>query len=258
MSADISTPQIIKHFYTDSNLPESYDEPKLLEDMKRLRNYHPIKSEIKEKDNFMEYLVREWFSQKIKQHYEELSPEILTVQREIRVKPEFVNGRSRYEERKRFSFDIPMFLSAPLEGKGWESEIEREIDERDYRFNLKSRMPKIPLEIRKNGREAIALTYRTYAEAVTTDVLNDVIEENPKYAPAFDGGELVVLWKARPQDIHVEARVIDNDPALVLNYDERHYLVDMWDEPDEEPFKSTLELFKKSNLEKLPRVENHL
>lgn len=257
ISSDISTPQIIEKFYSGSSLPNSYDEPQLLEDLQRMRSYRPIKSEVDQKNNFTKYLVGEWFSQKIRQKYEELSPEIFDLKREIRLKPKFVSGGSRYEERRRFSFDIPMFLSAPLESNGWKKEIEKDFESDTYKFKLDSIMPKIPLEIRKSGRGAKALTYKTYAEALTTDVLSDVIAENPDYAPNPKDAELLVLWKARPQDIHIEARVIDNDPALVLNYD-RYYLVDMWEEPDEEPFKSTLELFKKSNLEKLPKTENHL
>jgi hypothetical protein len=104
--------------------------------------------------------------------------------------------------------------------------------------------------VRDAGRKALGLAYRTYADAISTEVISDIVSENPDYAPKPESASLTVLWKPKPAEINMEVKVIEKDPALVLKYG-KPYLVTTWDEPDEEPFMSILNACRVTNVDRL-------
>jgi hypothetical protein len=256
---ETSTLEVIKKF-SIPNEYTLYDESKLLDSLRNVISYLPLKSEKQKKDETVRYLVREWFSQKIGEKYEELSPEIFELEREIEIpKEHFIDsdGYKEYNGDGTTKVKIPMFLEAELDKDiGWKSE-QYERGYRTYKLSLFSRIPIVPADMRKSGKEALALAYNIYADALTTDIISDVMFEHPDYAPHPENAKLVVLWKPKPSEIHVESEVIDRDPALVLKYD-NPYLVTTWAEPDEEPFMSFIDFFKRSNVDKLVDVNENV
>jgi len=156
--------------------------------------------------------------------------------------------------------EIPNFFEAELDKEdGWRGSFEAssEYGNREYKLSLFSRIPIVPPDIKKTGKEALSLVYNTYADSLTTDILSDVMFENPDYAPKPDDAKLLVLWKPKPSEIHITAEVIDKDPALILKYS-NPYLVTTWTEPEEEPFMSFIDFFKKRNLDLFADVEKQM
>jgi len=228
----------------------TYTESSLVESLRGLRSYTPLPSERKEKNSHIERIAREWFSQRMRKKYDELSPEIFKLKREIEISKKHFkdrDNRTGYSSEEQ-NIKIPLLLQAELDREeGWKGEYEYH-SSGTYKLTLFSRIPRVPFDIRKAGREAVVFAYKTYADALNTEVLGDVISTHPDYAPHPKNAKLVVLWKPKPSDIHVKTTRLDNDPALVLKWD-NPYLVSMWKEPNEEPFMHLISACKMPNLE---------
>jgi len=230
-----------------------YEESSLIKSLEGLRSYTPLPSEREEKNAYIERIVRQWFSQRMRSKYDELSPEIFELERRVGIgKKHFKDseGNSGYSNEK-YTLDIPMLLQAELDREeGWATELKYNGSSyRDtYKFTLFSRIPKVPFNVRRTGRDALVFAYRTFADALNTEILGDVITEHPTYAPHPDNAKLVVLWKPKPSEIHIKAEIIDSDPALVLNWD-KPYLVSTWREPNEEPFMHFISTGRVPNLD---------
>jgi len=228
-----------------------YEESSLIESLRELRGYTPLPSEAKEKDAYIEQIARQWFSQRMRKKYDELSPEIFELERDLEISSKYFKDRDGHtgcSDEKR-NIKIPLLLQAELDKEeGWKKECEY-YSSSTYKLSLFSRIPKVPFDVRKAGREALVLAYRTFSDALATEILGDVITENPDYAPHPDNAKLVVLWKPKPSDIHIEAKLIDNDPALILKWD-KPYLVSTWKEPNEEPFMHLISACRMPNLDK--------
>jgi hypothetical protein len=241
------TSEFLKDFSIKSR---TYTESSLIESLRALRSYIPLPSEVKEKNTYVERIVREWFSQRVRKKYDELSPEIFNLKREIEVNAKYFKDDSEYScsELEKVRLEIPMLVQAELnKDEGWKDKRNYPGKYR-YELSLFSRIPKVPSNIREAARESIGFAYRTYGDALATDVLSEVINENPEYAPHPKDAKLLVLWKPKPSDIHIEVRRLDNDPALVLNWN-KPYLVSTWKEPDEEPFMDLVSACRVPNLE---------
>jgi len=226
-----------------------YSEPFLIESLEKLRDYNPLPYEEKRIDELTRFFVDRWFSQRMRKRYAELSPEIFELRRKMEIDTtnlKAITRRGDYVEMEgSFTCEIPVLVEAELEDEfGWKGEFTYE-DWRNntYEFYLSSRMPKVPSEVRKAGKEAVAYSYETYADAIRTDVLSNIIEDNPEYAPHPENSKLIVLWKPRPSDIHIEAKLVDKDPVLLLRYG-KPYLVSAWREPNEEPIMHILSACK--------------
>lgn len=231
---------------------KSFEESLLVESLEKLMSYNPLPSEKDSRNQVTEQLVRKWFSQKMRQKYDELSNELYELKREIEIKEMYFknkdgNKKGSYEN---VEVEIPMLLKAELnKEEGWQKELEvGDYHYDSYRLTLFSRIPRVPLEVRKAGRDALSYAFKAYGEAIGNRVLGEVILQNPSYAPHPKDASLYVLWKPKPSDIHVEAKLIEKDPALVLKYG-KSYLVSTWKEPDEEPFMDLISACRLSGLE---------
>lgn len=241
-----SVGQIVKDL---SISPSAYSQSSLIDSLKQLREYRPLPYEVEKIKNLEEFFVDTWFSQRMRKKYDQLSAELFHLKREVEIDTKELDIRNSDGERENIGIirqEIPSVVYTRLENKGWAKEFEHEGRNRyvKYKFRLFSQMPNVPLDVRKAGREAVAYCYETYADALKTDVLYDLIRERPDCAPHPKDSKLFVLWKPRPSDIHVEAEmVVDKDPALTLEFG-KDYLVSTWTEPNEEPFMNILSVCK--------------
>jgi len=234
----IPTSEIVRNFFIEPKIQRTHDESKLLNAIKQIEGSRYLPSERETKKKVIKYAVGQWFSQKMREKYQELSPEIFELEREVEITPEEYNNKT-------FVLRIPMFAEAEL---GKETGWKRKFRISDYNVTLFSKMPYIPLEVRQARKEAQTLAYKTYANALDNNLLNEIIFENPEYAPNPADSKLLVLWKPKPSEIHAKAQRIDNDPVLVLRYG-KPYLVSTWKEPNEEPFMDIISACKIPNLE---------
>jgi hypothetical protein len=228
------TMEIFQEFY----IKPRNEEFSFVESLRKLKEYSPLPSEKERKERAIIYVVRQWFSQKIREKYNELVPELFELKQEIALNEKQIEKHIgfSYNREKLGKAKIPVFARAELDkDKGWVHVQEHRTENNSYQIYLSSEMPRIPLEIRKAGRDALALAYKTYGDALVTEVLSDIITENPSYAPKPEDAKLIVLWKPKPEEIHLEVKAVDRDPALIMQYN-RLYLVSTWREPDEEPF----------------------
>ena len=216
--------------------------------LREVTNYMPLPYENLTGEKIKEKIVKEWFAQKIRKRYDELSPEIFDLKFTLRK----IDGRDYAD------IEIPLFARANmLKDKEWRlrKRVSYRYDYDDYTMTVTSKMPNIPLDVRKAGREALAHAYKAYGEAINTETLGDIVLADTNYVPKPENAELVVLWKPRPEDLDVKIEVVDKDPALVLNYD-RPYLVKTWDEPNEEPFMNLIAAAKLPNLDDFTKEMN--
>jgi len=248
------TREIIGNFFVEPKIQRTYDESRLLDAIKEIEKSRYLPSERQTKSKVINYAVGQWFSQRIRENYQELSPEIFELEREVKITPDkFIDYRGKeieVDDEKTFVLQIPMFAQAELGIETrWKKEFTINNGNRDnYKITLSSKMPHIPSEVRQARKEALTLTYKTYADALNNSLLSEIIFENPEYVPNPANSKLIVLWKPKPSEIHARAERIDNDPALVLNYG-RPYLVSTWREPNEEPFMNLISACKLPNLE---------
>ena len=222
-----------------------YDEKMILDSLEQMYRYIPLKSEVFKKQEVMRSLIQEWFGRKIGHHYERLSKKIFDLERKVKV--DIKNCETVDEKNYQAPYystlteiSVPVFSSALFDGDYWEKAYEATVGPSRYKFKVSARVPKIPAEIREEGRRALVLPHRIYADAMETPLLGDLLLENPAYAPHPESASVLVFWKAKSQDLKLTSvERVDKDPLLVLNWD-NPYLVAKWLEPDEEPFEHLL------------------
>lgn len=241
---------IIRGYTVSPSLIKKYDETSLISAVKKIQESRLLPSEVETKNNALRYATNAWFFQRMRERYEELSPEIFTLERELTYCPEEVlNEKGKRESYNgQFQIKIPMLLSAEMgKDSGWKKEFSTRNNYDKLSFSIFSRMPPVPQDVRQAGKEAMAYVHEIFGEALTTEELGDVIVSNPEYVPNPSDSKLLVLWKPRPLEIQIETKIVDRDPALVLKC-EKPYLVKTWSIPEEEPFMNIVNACKIPNL----------
>jgi len=250
-----STSEIIKEYLIE---PIGDGESFLIEKLGRIVNYKPISSEALKKDKAIRHVVDEWFSQRIEKKYKRFSSEIFKLQREIEVNEKHFSGFSGHPRYfgKKVKIKIPMLSEARLYTQTeWKAEFldnngklkgsftyndDAKFDD-IYRPTLFSRVPNLPLEVRKTGRGALAFVYGIYVDAFNTDVISDVLMGSPGYVPYPQYNyvplkpELSVIWKPKPSGIGSKSKCLDDDSVLALKHSYKYCLVTAWKEAYEEP-----------------------
>jgi len=258
LTMETPMPEIIKGFSINR---KKIEENLLIESIRKLNGYVPLPSESEKKEKSMRYLVREWFSQKMEENYKEVSSGVLAMESEIEIDLNKFDNYTDSESKIRtpvpseVKIKIPLLARAELGyHKGWEHNY-RHMGEagskyNEYKIKISSPMPKVPQKMREAGKEALARVYEIYGEALRTETLGDIILANEEYAPNPKYAKLLVVWKPRADDLHIEVEKIDKDPALILDW-HRTYLVGLWEEPNEDPFWDDLPMNprKSSNLD---------
>jgi hypothetical protein len=251
---DFSRPvsEIVHSYAVDSRAKAPHDEKSMIDAIKSIQESRLLPSEVEKRNTAFRYAANEWFSQRMRNKYQELLPELFDVEREVSCKPEKVLDRhgepTSYSGE--FRLKIPVLLSAEMgKDQGWKKEVSvgNGYSSNEYNVTLFSRMPFVPADVREAGKQAVAFAYKTFAEALTTEEIGDIITSNPEYMPNPSSSKLMVMWKPKPSEIHVQATVVERDPALVLKC-EKPYLVKTWSVPEEEPFMSIINACKKPNL----------
>ena len=226
----------------------------IIESLGNLYGYIPLKSETGRKEIMIRKLIDEWFTYKVGSVYEELSSDVLTMKTEVEIdlnKAEIVGDKPYGNKNITAKCEIPVFLRGVLDKHTRWEETYTHREEKEHRsdsiyeFKISSKIPQVPFSIRKDGAKAIAFAYAIYSEAIETEVLGDIILQNPDYAPYPGEASAVVLWKARPEDLQIEVKKEElyKDPVLILNWN-KPYLVSTWIEPNEDPFLDLLPFFK--------------
>jgi hypothetical protein len=248
-------PQILEQMKVGGKL-EFYErgeinDKDIIDSLKALQSYIPLESEVRRKRTTTWELIDEWFAYKVGSVYEELSSDIFKMETKVDIDLEKANIKTEkgYKPHKSVITEckVPVFLNAKLDSNTkWEKEYSYEDKYNKYTYAISSRMPQIPSSVRKDGAKALALAYSVYSEALETEVLGDIILQNPDYATHPARAEQLVLWKARPEDLQIEVKKeeLDKDPVLILNWN-RPYLVSTWIEPNEDPLLDLLPFFKK-------------
>jgi hypothetical protein len=252
--------EALEGFSIKSNPHIKYDESMLVDSLDRILRYVPRPHEREKREEMIAYTIDEWFTEKMRKKYEELSPELFKLERKIYVSSNLFERRDgdKFKGRKKILVEIPMFLEANIEqDRGWEKVFEEQMGSYTYRYGLNCERPKIPTEVKKIGMEAVSMAYQTYADSLETDVIKEVVEGYPEHVTHPRETTLSVLWKPKPSDLQIKVERIDKDPALLLRYN-RPYLVTTWIEPNEEPFMSFIDFYKRSNLDKYIKPEENL
>lgn len=245
-------PEILENLSREPKIKKIYDESKLLDAIEMVEKRRYMPSEKQKKEYYIKYFVGEWISQKIREEYQELHPDIFEITRNVTIKPEKIYRADGYREEKKeendetFDVEIPILAVAGIEKEYWSKKVE--VDDR-IRIYLSSEKPRIPFNIMQKRKEALKLVYRTYAEALENEVIGEIIFENPEYAPKPSDSKLLVLWKPKPSEIDARAEIIDNDPALVLKYG-KPYLVSTWKDSNEESIVDIVNACRITHLER--------
>lgn len=240
--------EILKGFSTQN---PKYSENEIIDSIEKLLLYTPLPSERGKKEKVIKHLVEEWFSKKMRKKYEELSPEIFQLKTKIEIEGKHFKNDYYSLKNETVSLEIPALLHAEInKDREWEKKFKYKREYDEYEFTLSSEMPRIPLDVKKAGKEALAYAYKTFGDALTTEVLDDVIIQNPEDAPHPEDAKLLVAWKPKPSELKIKIQKINRDPALILNYG-RPYLVGMWMEPEKESFMELISIFQNYSTEEI-------
>ena len=247
MSTDVvkTTQTYVKELTIDCTV--LLHEDKILKALRKIWEYDARSCEEDKARSTMEDLVCAWFSNRIKQKYQEISPKIFDLQREIVVdlSKYYVKGAGSDNPSEKINLNIPVFCVS--EGRRWEHKhsFERPRKDSSYRDRveivLSSERRPMPDKIKKASTQATAYIHTLYAEALTTYPLDEVLFEHEKIFPKPSDAKMLTLWQPKASDLKIDVKVrqVDRDPLLILKY-ERPYLVTAWQEPDELPFDDIL------------------
>jgi hypothetical protein len=239
---DRTTTDILNSFLEKTLLNETAEwkaeKDLLLEGLERTIAYIPVSSEIEEKSKAITGFVREYFSMMIRDKYPQISNELLSLTRKVDVV-----GKRDYHEIKS-SIDIPVFVYAAFGRQDhWEQTYAIKDEQYHAEVCLSSKAPLPTIAVREKAKEALAYCYDLESKALQVPVLGDLLIARREKAdmPRPSKADLYVLWKPKPSELKVDIkRIIDRDPILTLAWENRIYLVTMWDAKEEEPFRHFL------------------
>jgi len=250
---DMATGEIVKEFSISDKVP--YKKQEIIYALEDALKYFPMKGEIPQRDAAIKDLVTRYFILSMRENYQEISEEILSLERSINLD---LSKITISKQGPNITDTIPVFARAILD-KDTKWALQREHNDRGfttYKYELSSRVPQIPEEMRAKGREALAYCHKVYADALQTDVLGNVLLANARNHANPAQAELMVLWKPRPNDIDVrvtEVRV-DKDPILALKNPVGMYLVATWEEANEEPYMHFLKNHLTAGLNRFEKI----
>ncbi|QQG39784.1 MAG: hypothetical protein HYS81_05485 [Candidatus Aenigmatarchaeota archaeon] len=245
------TREIVEGLRIDTKRLHKTEE--LLKALEEAQKFTPLKGEVQRKEAAIKGIVEEYFTMRMDENYQPIDADILDLKRMIDVdmSKASVTRKDRYGAVLTAAgsgyqrWEVPVFARAVLDKDAeWREEGRIAADSSNNHTESKatfvSPMPRIPTAIREQGREALAYTHTLYAQALETPVLGEVLLADRYRHADPTQASLLVLWKPRPQDIAVKVEMREKDPILMMQNPLGLYLIDSWEEEDEEPFEQFL------------------
>ena len=238
------TAELLNQFMVNQTV-ELYED-RILQALSEVWAYEPRDNERCKANDAVKKLVDGWFDLKLGEKYQQISPELFELQRQITIDlSRYATKYNHSQMRGNLTFQIPAFCVS--ENKRWSHThkvMERNPqDHRDYEYEIEisSERRPMPPEIRGQAIAARAHAYQVYTEALSTHPLSEIIYHTPDIFSRPDTARLLTLWQPKPSDLKIDVKVrqIDKDPILVLDWG-KPYLVTTWEEPDELPFDDIL------------------
>jgi len=200
-----------------------------------------LPSEEKEVANARINLVRDFFESSFAKKYQAISRDIVDLTRKVKLEYSGQKGE----------IEIPLFSFANFDGEPWTYKPDLIMGKDRYRndLTLESKIPPITKEVREKAKEAMAFFAETYARALRTPVLGDVLTRYRKEILSVlkeDPLELLkVFWIPDTSKLEVKVRKIDTDPVLMAALYKNLYVVTTWNVEGEIPYQHYLIEFAK-------------
>ncbi|MEE9525035.1 MAG: hypothetical protein V3V78_00325 [Candidatus Woesearchaeota archaeon] len=205
----------------------------LLKGLEEINRIVPLDSERNQWKEANTFFVKEYLSCLMREKYPMLDRSILDLERTVKVK---------YKGGEQEEITIPTFAYADIYSEYWEWCGPQNM------VVISAKLPIMPTDIRKKARGARADLFRVYTEALETPIVGDyLLTREMDDAIFWVTEDIHILWKPKMEDFEVSLRGIvkpDPDPALILDFDQKMYLIDTWDIEGEEPFEHYLREFK--------------
>ncbi|MBI4148218.1 hypothetical protein HY490_02915 [Candidatus Woesearchaeota archaeon] len=142
------------------------------------------------------------------------------------------------------STTCPLFAFAEMGTKTWtwggSAKAIRGGYQRDINVTIHATVPKPPREALAASATATATLSTIYARLFEHRTIGSYLAKNH---PLQETGRFHILWRPEPDDLRIEARPPDKDPALVMQFCNEGYLIATWDIPREKPYKALLSEF---------------
>lgn len=247
------------------------ENKKIIESLTALLTHIPFPLEGKNYELVKERGIEQFFNNAIGIRYNEISKEILNLKRGMNYAIE--DDGSLYELQLRipvlfFGYvdssvksndndpNIVTYKVNPTEGYVTRKEREygsdkgkRALEKRELEnivLDISSRIPPLTFEVKEKIREAYASCYQVYAEALSAPIIGDILSTGKSDINGPERARVGALWKPALENIAVNVEKPsekNKDPALILGWHQRFYLVSTWNTKDEEPFQHYLQEF---------------
>ncbi|MFH1503227.1 MAG: hypothetical protein ABIE36_01055 [Candidatus Diapherotrites archaeon] len=180
------------------------------------------------------YLLRDYIACDLEVKYDSLDPGIFQLERSINV-PLGANEKKE--------IDIPLFAGVNFGDSPWKYTRKYENKYNTDIFNIESKAPPIPKEIKEKARKFSVDYIDSIARTFEDSVMGNLLLRN---YDKFSLPNLLMYWIPSPEELNIEIETIEKDPILVANNLGRSFLIDNWYVKGEEPYEHYLIEFKKS------------
>jgi hypothetical protein len=195
----------------------------------------PLNSQEKDIDLALAYVLCEYISCDLEAKYDCLDTHIFELERMINV---------NLDKSHKKDIKIPLFANVNFGESQWKFEVEYKGEYRNETFNITSKAPPIPREIKEKAKQFSVDYMNAVSKTFQDPIMGNLLLRN------YQGVELPNLsmhWIPTYEELDIKVEVIDKDPILVANNLGRSFLIDNWFVKGEQPYEHYLLEFKKSN-----------
>lgn len=255
--AQESTQEIVNKFLIQCQ--DKAKEEDILSNLENISNLNPLKIEQDYLEESKRVLVDNYFDSRIKSKYQGLSKAILELKTKVKIDLLNYLDKETIEKLKgtprEVETELPVFFSRTVlnmdstkeedrlfEFTGNKAEINYGIKDgyggtKEMHVSFSSPIPPLTKDAREKAKEATAYLYQMYSDALKTKTIGDILLSHiGKFSNPAEEFKLGVIWKPKISELEVKVNVIDKDPALVLNWKDKLYLITTWNVQGEEPF----------------------
>jgi hypothetical protein len=265
--------ETLKEIIKKHAVTETPDPNTVARNLDSLHLTAPYQCEVEPYNEVMGRLTGRFFQDFFRFHlskkYQPISDEIFSLEREVQLTQEKIEVAHyvRHHEIKRLDAAIiPLFAVIDYGSKAWsyegkvKGEFASESEEFEANFKASASAPMLTNKVKAEAAKAMAYAYEMCAKTLRTpDALRHICfytknNETPEHKIIeIANPHLKVLWKPSLEALKFEVKVPeppDRDPALLLCFNNAHYLVTTWDIPGEEPFRHYLKEFTTGTINK--------
>jgi len=249
------------------------DPRNIIDTIEKLQSVKTYECEIEQLNGVVGDLISDYFTLILGQKYDRvISDELFKLEREIPITKD-TSLYERIEQKVGRSIDnipldnlrIPLIARVDYGESSWQYEGKIHVEGRDrysdrlqcdVPFDIKVKTPRLSRDVKIKVAEALRCAFDVCTKAMKNQIVGDYICSYPAQTLRNDlmKARLNIIWKPSLDQMNIglsepeNVRILHRDPALLLRFYGKNYLVTTWSVHGEEP----LEHYLKEYVEVLP------